>query len=134
FRRRAWSISYRPAYQTPFEDWPRPSSPAVARRSRSRDVARSLRDAVLVHLEHPRRALLVSAFPGLDDLAFDQVFDQLPDHVAVGAEHDLVQRSIAEELGQALEAMPFFERRRRFDLEPPRTREWLDCLHAPHVG
>src|SRR5438477_8087349 len=101
--------------------------------SRGREVTRSLRDAVIVDLEHPGRALLVPTFSVLDDLALDQVLDQLPDDVAMGGEHGGVERSIAEELGQALEAVAFFEGWRRLDLQTARSGERFDRLHAPQV-
>src|SRR5207302_1758187 len=105
----------------------------ASRPSGGRDVARSLGDPMIVHLEQPGGALLVPTFPRLDQLTLNQVFDQLPDDVAVRAEHDVGKRSIAEELGQTLEAVPLFERRRRFDLEAAGTREWFDGLRAPQV-
>jgi hypothetical protein len=83
---------------------------------------------MVVDLEHPRRALRVAAFARPDDLAGDEVFEELPHDVAVSAQHHVPERAVAQELAEALEAASLLERRRVFDLDPARASERLDGL------
>src|SRR5260370_28226829 len=99
-------------------------------RSRGGDVASSLGNAMVIDLEHPGRALLEPALACPDHLATDEVFDQLPEDVAVRAEHEPIERSIAQEFDQALQAVTLFQRGRRLDLFPPCAGERFDGLHA----
>src|SRR5467141_3195919 len=83
--------------------------------SRGGNVARPLGHAMVVDLQHPSRALLEAALALPDHTAADEVFDELPHDVAMRAEHDIVEASIAEELGKALQALTFGQRRGLLD-------------------
>ena len=62
---------------------------------------------MVVDLDHPGRAFVVTALAGPDDLARDEILDQLPHDVPVGAQHGIAQRAITKKLTQAFETVAF---------------------------
>src|ERR1700704_5708860 len=82
-----------------------------ARKRRARPVTSrrgdeaGAREGTIVEVDDPRRTFLEPAFAGFDDLALDELFDELPDDVAVRAEHHLVQLGIADELHRPRETV-----------------------------
>src|SRR5258708_9497773 len=85
--------------------------------SRGRDEERSHGLAV-ADLDHPGRALLVAALARLDHATPYEVFDELPDHVSVRAQNDVIKLRVAHELEGASYPAAFGHRGRLLNLHP----------------
>src|SRR5437762_4051498 len=98
----------------------------------SRQVA-SLGGYAVLRRQHPCRSLLEPAVACANDVARDQVLDQLPHDVAVGAQHGVVQLRVGQELVQAIETMAFRQLDRMLDRELAGAAHALDGLHAAQI-
>src|ERR1700730_4207412 len=98
-------------------------------KSRSGDEARA-NERTFFEVDHPGRAFFVTALAGPDNLALDQLFDELPNDVAVSAKHNVVQLAIANEFHCSGESVPLSQVRRLLDLELAGPGQRLDCLDA----
>src|SRR5258706_14620843 len=84
----------------------------------------------ILEVDDPRRPFLKPAFAGFDSLALDELFDQLPDDVAVCAEHHLVQVGIANELHRSRQTMALGQRWCLLDRQLARAGQRFDRRQA----
>src|SRR5882672_12473029 len=87
-------------------------------------------ERTILEVDDPGRALLEPALPRLDDTPLDKLFDELPDDVAMRAEHHLVQLCIADELHRARQAVALGQRRRLLERKLAHSGQRFDGLDA----
>src|SRR6266849_7631191 len=101
-------------------------------RSRGRDETRADRLAVL-DVDRPGRGLFVAALASPDHTPPDEVLDELPDDVPVGAQDGVVELRIAQELEGAAQPVSLSERRRLDDRDFQLPCQRLHSLHAAQI-
>src|SRR3979490_965178 len=87
-------------------------------------------EGATLEVDDPCRTFLEPALARFDDLALDELFDQLPDDVSVRAEHHLVQLGIADELHRAGQPMALGQRWRLLHRQLAGAGQRFDRLHA----
>src|SRR5713226_2955438 len=135
-RSTASPTSCTPASPPPSAGWPPlpcrredSSREATDRASRGRDEA-SVHEGIVIDLDDPRRAFLEPTFAGLHDVTLDQLLNQLPNDVAMRAQHRVVEVWIAQELHRSLQAVTLRKRRCLFGRDAMCPGERLHGLHA----
>src|SRR5712691_8223302 len=87
----------------------------------------------VANLDQPGRALLVPALSGLDHAAADEVLDELPHHVSVRAQNDVIEFRVAHELECAAQPVALSQRGRLLHLEAAIACERPHRLYAAEV-
>src|ERR1700688_2290775 len=75
----------------------------------------SSREGAVFDVNHRGRSLVEAACPRLDHALIHELLDQLPNDVAVRAEHDVVELGVSHDLHRAGQPMTLRELRRLLD-------------------